>query len=138
METQNDVGGGTPDTVIMTPSQATESQQISSIDLENISTLKSSTIISQKILSSDDDEDENNEDEKEPKKQKVLKKKKPKVIVMSDDSEDSDDENEDTTNVENEIESDNEEEGKEIMYDSEENEIEAPAQYQGFRDGKKG
>ena len=138
METQNDVGGGTPDTVIMTPSQATESQQISSIDLENISTLKSSTIISQKILSSDDDEDENNEDEKEPKKQKVLKKKKPKVIVMSDDSEDSDDENEDTTNVENEIESANEEEGKEIMYDSEENEIEAPAQYQGFRDGKKG
>ena len=38
----------------------------------------------------------------------------------------------------NEIESDNEKEGKEIMYDSEENEIEAPAQYQGFRDGKKG
>ena len=142
METQepsqnDDVGNATPDTVIMTPSQAIESQQISSIDLENISTLKSSTI-SQKILSSDDEDDDEIQDDNKPKKEKVLKKKKPKRIVMSDsEDDDEDDEYEDTNNVEKEIESDNEQ-GKEIMYDSEENEIEAPAQYQGFRDGKKG
>ena len=52
-------------------------------------------------------------------------------MVLSD-SED-DEEGEEEVEQESEIESENEQ--KEIMYDSEENEIEAP-KYQGFRDKK--
>ena len=135
----------TPDTVIMTASQAPESQQLGSLDIQT-SSIKTADLkmfeipnsnpiskaISQKILESSDEE---NEVENFDKK-KVLKKKKPKRIVLSDDEE-SEDENTGAKENEDEIESAKEEdEAKEIMYDSEENEIEAPAVYQGFRDKK--
>ena len=113
-----------PDTPLLVSSVRLESQP--SLNLQNLSTPK---IVSQKILSSDEEE----QLEKEPKKVKVLKKKKAKKMVLSDSEDDEEGEEEVEQESHSEIESENEQ--KEIMYDSEENEIEAP-KYQGFRDKK--
>ncbi len=83
------------------------------------------------LLESDDDEVKEDDNDKDSEKKRKSKKNKKKRLVLSDDS-DSDEE--DNGNTNDEVLDDD---GPlEVMYDSEENEIEAPVQFKGFRNKK--
>lgn len=137
---------GTPDTVLLTQSNRAESQILSQTDLpmsQDLQEIDSNMDLSTPninasivdALKSDDDEDQEDVDKAT---KAVVAKKKAKRLVLSDDEESDNDGDEET--VESDIENEPEVEQKEVMYDSEENEIEAPPvveeKFKGFRSKK--
>ena len=118
--------------------QSTQSQMISQTPVESPTKEDTSTKATLELLKSDDETDIEKATIEDISSASIHKKKKVKRLVLSDDeSDDNHEEAEETSDIENEaIENSDEEEAKEVMYDSEENEIEAPQKFQGFRSKK--
>jgi hypothetical protein len=130
----------TPDTVLLTQNRnRDESQILSQTDFPpSLSTPRLETQNSRTIVSSDDDDDD---DSNNTISQKKLKKKTKKVkrLVLSDDESDDEEAVENSDDEDKEVaKSDTAaDDAKEVMYDSEENEIQDAPQFKGFV-GRKG
>ena len=120
----------TPDTVILqTQSLKTESQLFTCTDTPDLESndVPPSTI---SVIRSDDEDDQKMESLTQ------VGKKKAKKLVLSDDESETEEAEVAQNEEESDIEKDDNAENKEVMYDSEENEVEVP-KFKGFI-GKKG
>ena len=120
----------TPDTVILQPqSLKTDSQLFTCTDTPDLESndVLPSTI---SVIRSDDEDDQKMESLTQ------VGKKKAKKLVLSDDESETEEAEVAQNEEESDIEKDDNAENKEVMYDSEENEVEVP-KFKGFI-GKKG